>query len=130
MPILRKIQDYMLTFQYVLLISHAQTANISITFILSCTHHHIIINHHYSQIYNRFEALEYCGLLKEARREENKQLIAQSRDYVLRSIDSIRHDIRTQLHPSKISSRVKRSMKKDKPGTVGFGTGAFLGFAL
>jgi len=83
-----------------------------------------------SQTCNRFEALEYCGLLKEARREENKQLIAQSRDYVLRSVDSIRHDIRTQLHPSKISSRVKRSMKKDKPGTVGFGTGAFLGFAL
>ena len=50
--------------------------------------------------HNSFEALEYCGLLKEARREENKQLIAQSRDYVLRSVDSIRHDVRTQLHPS------------------------------
>ncbi|KAL7553922.1 hypothetical protein ACHAWF_017279 [Thalassiosira exigua] len=80
--------------------------------------------------YIAFEALEYAGLLKEARSGENKKLMAQSRDYFLRTVDGIRHDIRTQLNPNKVQSRVKISMEKDKPGTVGFGTGAFLGFTL
>jgi hypothetical protein len=77
-----------------------------------------------------FEALEYAGVLKDARSGKNKQLLAQSRDYLLRTVDGIRHDVRTQLKPSKMSQRFKRGMAKDKAGTVGFGTGAFLGFAL
>ncbi|KAL7537870.1 hypothetical protein ACHAXR_008131 [Thalassiosira sp. AJA248-18] len=75
-------------------------------------------------------ALEYAGILKEARSEKNEQLLAQTRDYFLRSVDGIRHDIRNQINPKNISSKFKRSMEKDKAGTVGFGTGAFLGFAL
>lgn len=79
----------------------------------------------------RFEALEYAGILKEARRSSrNKQLLAQSRDYCLRTVDSIRHDVRNQLEPTKLHRRLKLRMEKDKSGTVGFGTGAFLGFAL
>ena len=70
------------------------------------------------------------GILKEARTEQNKQLLAQTKDYLLRTVDGIRHDMRTQLSPNKISKRVKRCMATDKSGTVGFGTGAFLGFAL
>ena len=77
----------------------------------------------------RFEALEYAGILKEARRSSrNKQLLAHSRDYCLRTVDSIRHDVRNQL--TKVHRRLKLRMEKDKSGTVGFGTGAFLGFAL
>ena len=48
-------------------------------------------------IYYRFEALEYAGILKEARRtayQNNEPLLAQSRDYCLRTFDSIRHDVR------------------------------------
>mmetsp|Transcript_10758 Transcript_10758/g.23854 ORF Transcript_10758/g.23854 Transcript_10758/m.23854 type:complete len:181 (+) Transcript_10758:59-601(+) len=81
--------------------------------------------------YIAFEALEYAGILKEARsNKETKQLLAQTRDYCLRTMDGIRHDIRSQLQPKKIRSSFNCSMKKDKAGTVGFGTGAFLGFAL
>ncbi len=84
------------------------------------------------KIIHRFEALEYAGILKEARRsKQNKQLVmAHSRDYCLRTIDGIRYDVRTQLHPTLVNRRLKRRMEKDKAGTVGFGTGAFLGFAL
>lgn len=91
----------------------------------SCSHHY---NLHFSR--PSFEALEYAGMLKDARTPQNKQIIAQTRDYLLRTVDGIRHDVRTQLSPKKIQSRVKNSMEKDKAGTVGFGTGAFLGFAL
>ena len=70
------------------------------------------------------------GILKEARTEQNKQLLAQTKDYLLRTVDGIRHDMRNQLSPNKISKRVQRCMATDKSGTVGFGTGAFLGFAL
>ena len=45
----------------------------------------------------RFEALEYAGILKEARRtayQNNQPLLEQSRDYCLRTFDSIRHDVR------------------------------------
>eukprot|EP00585_Thalassiosira_rotula_P004697 CAMPEP_0196139080 /NCGR_PEP_ID=MMETSP0910-20130528/6485_1 /TAXON_ID=49265 /ORGANISM="Thalassiosira rotula, Strain GSO102" /LENGTH=208 /DNA_ID=CAMNT_0041399763 /DNA_START=14 /DNA_END=640 /DNA_ORIENTATION=+ len=85
--------------------------------------------------YIAFEALEYCGLLQEARSyasPSNQKLLAKSRDYVLRTVDGIRHDIRTQLlnQPNAISKKIKASMERDKPGTVGFSTGAFLGFAL
>mmetsp|Transcript_32418 Transcript_32418/g.69030 ORF Transcript_32418/g.69030 Transcript_32418/m.69030 type:complete len:189 (-) Transcript_32418:7-573(-) len=80
--------------------------------------------------YIAFEALEYAGILKDARLEKHQKSLAQARDYVLRTVDGIRHDLRTQLNPEKISSRVKRSMERDKSGTVGFGTGAFLGFIL
>lgn len=79
----------------------------------------------------RFEALEYAGIYKDARISgENRALLVQTRDYVLRTVDGIRHDVRTQLNPTKIQKRIKSSMDKDKAGTVGFGTGAFLGFAL
>jgi hypothetical protein len=84
-------------------------------------------------LFVRFEALEYCGLLKEARRtayKNNQQLITQTRDYILRTVDGIRYDMRTQCNPTTVSRRVKICMKKDKSGTMGFGTGAFLGFAL
>lgn len=81
--------------------------------------------------YIAFEALEYAGILEEARRSnKNRQLMAQTRDYVLRTVDGIRHDIRTQLNPKKVQGRFRRAMEKDKPGTVGVLTGAFLGFAL
>ena len=76
----------------------------------------------------RFEALEYAGLLKEARSEKNRQLLEQSRDYVLRTVDGMRHDIRAQLNPKRMSSRIQSSMEKDKAGTSGFVAGAFLGF--
>lgn len=38
---------------------------------------------------------------------------------LLLSLTSASH--RTQLNPKSISKRVETSMKKDKPGTVGFG---------
>ena len=80
--------------------------------------------------YTRFEALEYAGILKEARTEKNQQLLADTRDYILRTVDGVRSDIRTQFNPKIISSRFKNAMEKDKAGTVGFGTGVFLGCAL
>lgn len=83
--------------------------------------------------YIALEALEYAGLLKEARlniSKDNQQVLAQSRDYVLRTFDGMRLDIRTHLNPKNIRSRVNACMEKDKSGTVGFGTGAFLGFVL
>ena len=61
---------------------------------------------------------------------ENKQLLKRARDYVLKSIDGFRHDIRANLRPSKVHDRIQRSMKKDKSGTTGLGTGAFLGLVL
>ena len=86
---------------------------------------------------SRFEALEYAGILKEARSsynlrstKGNEQLIGQARDYLLRTMDGLRTDIRTHLHPQKVKRLVQESMERDKPGTVGFGTGAFLGFIL
>lgn len=79
----------------------------------------------------RFEALEYAGILKEARStKEGDAIIAKTRDYLLRTADGVRADIRTNLNPNAIKDRIDRSMKRDKPGTTGFGTGAFLGFVL
>eukprot|EP01082_Thalassiosira_pseudonana_P007001 g15008.t1 g15008 contig21:344123-344901(-) len=81
--------------------------------------------------YIAFEALEYAGLLKEARANKNNQkIVEQSRDYLLRTMDGVRHDIRTHLNPGNVKRRIDNCMKRDKPGTVGFGTGAFLGFVL
>ena len=79
----------------------------------------------------RFEALEYAGILKEARAtKEGDAIIAKTRDYLLRSVDAVRMDIRTNLNPNALKERIDRNMKRDKPGTTGFGTGAFLGFVL
>lgn len=80
--------------------------------------------------YIAFEALEFAGLLKDARSEESRKLLAASRDYVLRTVDGLRHDIRTQLNPGRVQKMIQRSMKEDRSGTVGLGTGAFLGFVL
>ena len=80
--------------------------------------------------YVRFEALEYAGILKEARTEKNQQILADTRDYLLRTVDGVREDIRDQINPKKISDKFNTAMKKDKAGTVGLGTGCFLGFAL
>jgi hypothetical protein len=100
---------------------------------LFASHHHHVANleHSVHDKYVRFEALEYAGILKEARRSSNnKQLLAQTRDYCLRTVDGVRQDVRYQLDPSRMHRRLKRRMEQDKSGTVGFGTGAFLGFAL
>ena len=79
----------------------------------------------------RFEALEYAGILKEAQStNEGDAIIAKTRDYLLRSVDAVRMDIRTNLNPNALKERIDRNMKRDKPGTTGFGTGAFLGFVL
>ena len=79
----------------------------------------------------RFEALEYAGILKEARStKQGDAVMEKTRDYLLRTADGIRLDIRTHLNPNAIKDRIDRSMKRDKPGTTGFGTGAFLGFIL
>lgn len=61
---------------------------------------------------------------------ENKALVKRARDYVLKSIDGFRHDIRSNLRPSKVHDRIQKGMKKDKSGTTGLGTGAFLGLVL
>ena len=80
---------------------------------------------------HRFEALEYAGILKEAQStNEGDAIIAKTRDYLLRSVDAVRMDIRTNLNPNALKERIDRNMKRDKPGTTGFGTGAFLGFVL
>jgi hypothetical protein len=80
---------------------------------------------------NRFEALEYAGILKEARStKEGDEIIVKTRDYLLRTADGIRVDIRTNLNPNAIKDRIDKSMKRDKHGTTGFGFGAFLGFVL
>ena len=90
----------------------------------------ITIQHNHRSSY-RFEALEYAGILKEARStKEGDEIIAKTRDYLLRTADGIRLDIRTHLNPKAIKETLDRNMKKDKPGTTGFGTGAFLGFVL
>ncbi len=79
----------------------------------------------------RFEALEYAGILKEAQStKEGDAIIAKTRDYLLRTADGIRVDIRTNLNPNAVKERIDRSMKRDKPGTTGFGIGAFFGFVL
>lgn len=81
--------------------------------------------------YIAFEALEYAGILKEARStKEGDAIMAKTRDYLLRTADGIRCDIRTNLNPNAVKERIDRNMKRDKPGTTGFGTGAFLGFVL
>mmetsp|Transcript_18674 Transcript_18674/g.26606 ORF Transcript_18674/g.26606 Transcript_18674/m.26606 type:complete len:111 (+) Transcript_18674:485-817(+) len=81
--------------------------------------------------YIAFEALEYAGILKEAQStKEGDAIIAKTRDYLLRTADGIRVDIRTNLNPNAVKERIDRSMKRDKPGTTGFGTGAFFGFVL
>mmetsp|Transcript_77 Transcript_77/g.117 ORF Transcript_77/g.117 Transcript_77/m.117 type:complete len:176 (-) Transcript_77:1948-2475(-) len=81
--------------------------------------------------YIAFEALEYAGILKEARStKEGDAIIAKTRDYLLRTADGLRMDIRTNLNPNALKERIDRNMKRDKPGTTGFGTGAFLGFIL
>jgi hypothetical protein len=79
----------------------------------------------------RFEALEYAGLLEEARaNKRNRAILEKSRDYVLRTIDGIRHDIRETLNPSKIKIRIDKGLKRDKSGTVGCVAGTFMGFLL
>lgn len=80
--------------------------------------------------YIAFEALEYAGILDEARTPESKELLKRARDYVLKSIDGFRHDIRTNLRPSKVQDRIQKGMEKDKAGTTGLGTGAFLGLVV
>ena len=79
-----------------------------------------------------FEGLEYAGILKKYARQTKSQqaALAHARDYVLRTVDGIRHDVRIQINPQVIHNRWNRSMKKDKPASVGFATGAFLGFIL
>lgn len=80
---------------------------------------------------HRFEALEYAGLFKEARSDkQNRKLMEHSRDYILRSMDGIRSDIRVVLSPGNVKKRIDRCMKSDKAGTTGFGAGAFMGFLL
>lgn len=82
-------------------------------------------------ICDSFEALEYAGLLKEARNnKENRALFEKSRDYVLRTMDGIRHDIRETLNPARIKDRIDEGMKKDKAGTVGCVAGTFMGCLL
>jgi hypothetical protein len=61
---------------------------------------------------------------------KNRHAIARTRDCILRTADGIRHDVRTQMNPTGLRRRWTGSMEKDKPGTVGFVTGAFLGFIL
>jgi hypothetical protein len=83
--------------------------------------------------YIAFEALEYAGLLKEARansNKENRALLERSRVYVLKTIDGIRHDIRETLNPAMIRKRIDEGLKNDKPGTVGCVAGTFLGCLL
>lgn len=81
--------------------------------------------------YIAFEALEYAGLLKEARADkENRALLERSRVYVLKTIDGIRHDIRETLNPARIRKRIDEGLKNDKPGTVGCVAGTFLGCLL
>jgi hypothetical protein len=81
--------------------------------------------------YIAFEALEYAGLLKEARaNKDNHAFLEKSRDYVLRTMDGIRHDIRETLNPARIRSRIDEGMKKDKAGTVGCVAGVFVGCLL
>jgi len=94
---------------------------------------HLSMDHQLLQLnqQNRFEALEYAGILKEARStKEGDEIIAKTRDYLLRTADGIRVDIRTNLNPNAIKDRIDKSMKRDKHGTAGFGFGAFLGFVL
>eukprot|EP00804_Cyclotella_cryptica_P015150 CCRYP_000706-RA/>CCRYP_000706-RA protein AED:0.04 eAED:0.04 QI:355/1/1/1/1/1/2/406/171 len=81
--------------------------------------------------YIAFEALEYAGLLKEARaNKSNRKLIEESRDYLLRTMDGIRYDIRTTFTPAKIKRRIDEAMKRDKAGTAGLGAGVFMGLLL
>lgn len=81
--------------------------------------------------YIAFEALEYAGLLKEARADnQNRAVIEKYRDYVLRSVDGIRHDIRETFNPARIRSRVDQGMKEDKAGTAGCVAGTFMGCLL
>jgi hypothetical protein len=80
---------------------------------------------------HRFEALEYAGILEEARStKEGDEIIAKTRDYLLRSADGMRQDIRNNLNPKAIKKALDRNMKRDKHGTTGFGAGAFLGLVL
>jgi len=81
--------------------------------------------------YIAFEALEYAGLLKEARvNKSNRKMIEQSRDYLLRTMDGIRQDIRTTFTPTKVKRRIDEAMKQDKAGTAGLGAGVFMGLLL
>jgi hypothetical protein len=79
----------------------------------------------------RFEGLEYAGILKGARRStKDRHALARARDCALRTADGIRHDVRAHMSPAGLRRRWTGSMERDKPGTVGFATGAFLGFVL
>jgi hypothetical protein len=70
-------------------------------------------------------------MLRDVRRSaKNRHALARTRDCILRTVDGIRHDIRTQMNPAGLRRRWTGSMERDKPGTVGFATGAFLGFIL
>lgn len=81
--------------------------------------------------YIAFEALEYAGLLKEARvNKSNRELIEQYRDYLLRTVDGIRQDIRTTFTPTMVKRRIDEAMKRDKAGTAGLGAGVFMGLLL
>jgi len=80
-----------------------------------------------------FEGLEYAGILKKGYSHQTKSqraALAHARDYVLRTVDGVRHDVRNTINPEVLRNRWNRSMKKDKAGSVGFATGAFLGFIL
>lgn len=97
--------------------------------------------HHHQQLNNRFEALEYAGLLEEARinvrnfknnnlNEKNRKMLSRTRDNILNTMDGVRRDIRTTLNPQKVQAFVAERMEKDRSGTTGFGAGAFFGFLL
>ena len=80
-----------------------------------------------------FEGLEYAGILQKGYSHQTKSqqaALAHARDYVLRTVDGVRHDVRNTINPEVLRNRWNRSMKKDKAGSVGFATGAFLGFIL
>eukprot|EP00569_Conticribra_weissflogii_P000541 CAMPEP_0171354122 /NCGR_PEP_ID=MMETSP0878-20121228/44544_1 /TAXON_ID=67004 /ORGANISM="Thalassiosira weissflogii, Strain CCMP1336" /LENGTH=195 /DNA_ID=CAMNT_0011860085 /DNA_START=505 /DNA_END=1092 /DNA_ORIENTATION=- len=91
--------------------------------------------------YVAFEALEYAGLLEEARinirnfknknlNEKNRKMLSRTRDNIFNTMDGVRRDIRTTLNPQKVQAFVAERMEKDRSGTTGFGAGAFFGFLL
>mmetsp|Transcript_14298 Transcript_14298/g.30026 ORF Transcript_14298/g.30026 Transcript_14298/m.30026 type:complete len:138 (+) Transcript_14298:620-1033(+) len=97
--------------------------------------------HHCQRQNNRFEALEYAGLLEEARinirnfknknlNEKNRKMLSRTRDNIFNTMDGVRRDIRTTLNPQKVQAFVAERMEKDRSGTTGFGAGAFFGFLL
>ncbi|KAL7463407.1 hypothetical protein ACHAXS_003782 [Conticribra weissflogii] len=91
--------------------------------------------------YVAFEALEYAGLLEEARiniqnfknnnlNDKNRKMISRTRDNILNTMDGVRRDIRSTLNPQKVQAFIAERMERDRSGTTGFGAGAFLGFLV